>query len=128
MKPLNKRAEGKIYEDLAAKYLMGLGYKLLAQNYHASVHGEIDLIAASPCAQILVFVEVKARKSLEAALDSLSVKKKRCLVLSAEYFIQQQAELAGSFPHSRFDLLAVIKGRKLETPVFEHLLGVDLLV
>lgn len=46
-------------EDIAKDYLLELGYKLLAQNYHMR-GGEIDLIMQDD--EVLVFVEVKQRQ------------------------------------------------------------------
>jgi len=55
----NKRKDfiGKIGEDLACKYLVDKGYRLLQRNYRKP-WGEIDIIAKSP-EKTLVFVEVK---------------------------------------------------------------------
>ena len=59
---MNNREKGNIGENLAAAYLEKLGYKILERNWRYSRTGEIDIIAMDKSA--LVFVEVKARKSL----------------------------------------------------------------
>jgi putative endonuclease len=50
---------GRRGEELAAGYLRGLGFVVLARNVRTR-HGEIDLIARR--ATVLVFVEVKTRR------------------------------------------------------------------
>ncbi len=55
---------GRQGEALAADYLEAKGYRIAARNYRAG-RCEIDLIAWTPAGDILVFVEVKARKSAD---------------------------------------------------------------
>lgn len=54
----NKRSTGSKYEALAAAYLEGKGYRILARNFYTR-GGEVDLIARD--GRYLVFVEVKYR-------------------------------------------------------------------
>jgi len=55
---MNRKAEiGRLGEDLALKYLIANGYKIIERNYRRK-WGEIDIIALS-ANKILVFVEVK---------------------------------------------------------------------
>ena len=58
----NKRKTGSEGEDIACEYLTKLGYEIIERNYQYG-HGEIDIIAKDD--DIIVFVEVKYRKSLE---------------------------------------------------------------
>jgi putative endonuclease len=60
MSPINSRIQGKIGEDLAARFLERNGFKILERNYRFE-RGEIDLIAEE--GSELVFIEVKARNS-----------------------------------------------------------------
>lgn len=53
---------GKIGEDLACKYLVDKGYRMVQRNY-AKPWGEIDVIVRSPD-KTLVFVEVKTLTEL----------------------------------------------------------------
>lgn len=48
---------GKTGEQIAARFLVGLGYTILAQNYWTRF-GELDIVARDN--DIIVFVEVKA--------------------------------------------------------------------
>lgn len=61
MKNHNK-ITGKSGEDLAAKYLIGQGYKILHRNYVTTI-GELDIVAAMD--GLIVVVEVKTRLSLK---------------------------------------------------------------
>lgn len=59
---MNKRARGAHGEDLAVDYLQKKGYRILARNFRYG-RGEIDIIADDN--EVLVFIEVKARRSVE---------------------------------------------------------------
>lgn len=61
MKTFN-RAIGRLAEDLAAEELQKKGFKILQRNF-SNRFGEIDIIAQDK--DILVFVEVKAKKGIE---------------------------------------------------------------
>ncbi|MEK7521645.1 MAG: YraN family protein [Patescibacteria group bacterium] len=56
-------SSGKDGEDKAAKYLLSKGYKILERNFKAKRYGEIDIVAKDK--NVLVFVEVKTRKTYE---------------------------------------------------------------
>ncbi len=57
---MNKHSLGKIGEDLACKYLLKKGYRIINRNFH-SRWGEIDIVAQKN--QTLYFIEVKTRWS-----------------------------------------------------------------
>ena len=59
-------------EDLAASILVKKGYQIVERNYRYG-KGEIDLIAKD--GDVLVFIEVKARKNLEYGPPELAVTK-----------------------------------------------------
>lgn len=69
---------GRTAEDLAAEYLLSLGWKVLARNVR-NHYGELDIVAfdvkAKP--QELVIVEVRCRSigKVQGALDSVSRRK-----------------------------------------------------
>lgn len=56
----NKKAFGNAGENIACKFLMQKGYKIIKRNYRFS-KGEIDIIVQKD--KTIIFVEVKARKN-----------------------------------------------------------------
>ena len=57
----NNREFGNIGEEIAVKYLMDNGYKILGRNIHYSRFCELDIVAQIK--DTVVFVEVKTRKT-----------------------------------------------------------------
>lgn len=55
-----RRALGRLGEDLAADFLAGLGYRIVARNWRTRA-GELDIVAQD--GDWLVFVEVRARRA-----------------------------------------------------------------
>jgi putative endonuclease len=80
---MNRR--GAAAEDLVAAFLEHRGLKILERNYRCRF-GEIDLVARSGA--LLVFVEVRARKSeaFGGAAGSAATKR-RLLVAAARHFL-----------------------------------------
>ncbi len=73
--------------------------------------GEIDIVALK--ARVLVFIEVKYRKSaiFGSAAEMVSYQKQRKIIKTAQYFLLKHPEFE-SF-ECRFDVVA-ITGKKLE--------------
>ena len=61
-------------EEIAAKYLEGIGFTIVERNYRSKV-GEIDLIATK--GRLLIFCEVKSRFSLLYGQPAEAVTKKK---------------------------------------------------
>ncbi len=100
-------------ERVAARYLWWRGFRIIARNFRAS-GAEIDLIAIDGGA--LVFVEVKARRSLVAGTPEQAVdeRKQRRIRRAAEIFADRHNRLNRPI---RFDVVAITgdgRGRKLE--------------
>ena len=55
----DRKEVGRIGEDVATRFLIGKGFKIIARNYRKP-WGEIDIIARDE--DVVVFVEVKANK------------------------------------------------------------------
>ncbi len=77
--------KGKIYEDIACKYLESIGYKVIHRNYHCAF-GEIDIIALD--GERLVFIEVKG-SSISNPAERINKKKVDRLKLCMEKFLSQ---------------------------------------
>lgn len=100
---MNKRREGNRGEDLAVDFLRKKGYRILHRNFRFK-RGEMDIIAEDDT--MLVFVEVKARRSLLFGdpIDAVTASKCRQLRRVAEGYL---------FVHKiddrscRFDVIAI---------------------
>jgi len=67
----NKGHEG---EQIACKFLKKRGYKVIEKNYKCK-YGEIDIIAVEK--NVLCFIEVKSRRSIEYGLPEEYVDKRK---------------------------------------------------
>ena len=92
--------KGKVGEEIATKYLLDKGYEILERNYRFGKL-ELDIIAVRD--NILVFVEVKARKSARYGYPESSVTKAKFqnMVLAAENY-RHTVAWRGPF---RFDII-----------------------
>ena len=77
---------GKIGEDIACRYLLQEGYKIIERNFEC-LQGEIDIIAKDK--NYLVFIEVKTRtnKIYGEAKEAVDKPKKKHIYRSAEYYV-----------------------------------------
>ncbi len=100
-KPLSLGAKG---EQAAERYLLGLGYKIVARGYKVG-RGEIDLIAVD--GRTVVFVEVKTRADGEPSspADAVDHNKQKKLTKLALGYLRRHNLLTQSV---RFDVIAVI--------------------
>ena len=81
---MNNIEKGKLGEEIASKYIISKGGKVIERNYRTRV-GEVDLIAKLNGE--LVFVEVKSRSNINYGYPSESVnyKKKRKITNAVSY-------------------------------------------
>jgi putative endonuclease len=70
---MKTRATGNLGEEIAKKYLVGKGYKILGGQYHAGRLGEIDVVAEKD--GHLHFVEVKTRTNRVFGLPEEAITK-----------------------------------------------------
>lgn len=90
-------------ENLAAKHLRDLGYKILLRNYRCGA-GEIDIIARD--GNTLVFVEVKTRTNDDPMPeDQVNSVKQHQLTKAAKVYL---ARYGTPQPPARFDVVAII--------------------
>ena len=95
---------GKIGEELAVDFLIQKGYVLLKQNYRYG-RGEIDIIVSQ--FDILVFVEVKARKNSYYGYpeeSAIQERKKEKIIETAEGYIME-TNWEGKI---QFDIISII--------------------
>jgi putative endonuclease len=82
-------------ESRAAAYLLAKGYRILARRYRAP-HGEIDIVARRR--NLVAFVEVKARASLDAAAYAVTPRQQARIIAAAQVWLAAHPE------HADFDL------------------------
>jgi putative endonuclease len=124
--PNSKASEiGQIGEDLAAKFLIRRGLRLVCSNFKvpigrnirgAAVSGEIDLIALDE--DVLCFIEVKTRSSDEFAspLSAVNLRKQRQITRTAR--IYRKIFNLQSFKF-RYDVVSIVL-QKEKSPNIEH--------
>ena len=93
-------------EWLAALALMLKGYRIVARRYRTKV-GEIDLIARR--GDLVIMVEVKARPTLDEAMDAIGPFSERRIEAAADLWLTRQPDQARL--SMRFDMVAVLPRR-----------------
>ncbi len=97
---------GRWAEGLCAALLRLKGYRIVARGFRLPV-GEIDIVARK--SDVLVCVEVKARRNLREATEALTPHQRRRIVRAAEAFIAGRDEFAAL--GVRFDVMLVTPRR-----------------
>jgi putative endonuclease len=93
-------------ESRAAAFLIAKGFRILAQRWRSPV-GEIDIVARRR--HLLVFVEVKARASLDEAAESVNARQQRRIAAAATVWLA--ANPSDSVKDMRFDSILVAPGK-----------------
>jgi putative endonuclease len=94
-------------EALAAWYLRLKGYQILKRRYKMKV-GEADIVALKK--GMVVFVEVKARGTVEEGLEAITAHQRKRITNAAKYFmLTNRLVLDMDF---RFDVI-VVSGLKI---------------
>jgi putative endonuclease len=97
---------GHLSEYLAAAFLLLKGYRILAVRHRTKL-GEIDIIARK--GDLVVFVEVKARKGEQAAVDAVSYGTQRRIRAASDLWLARQRDHA--VLSQRYDIVAILPGR-----------------
>lgn len=108
--------KGSWAESFAALYFMSKGYKLIKRRYKTRL-GEIDLILQKK--SLLVFVEVKARKSIDDALHSIHGKNRSRIENAAQQFLAENPEFA-TFD-MRMDAFCIAMNKSIVPIQYVHL-------
>jgi putative endonuclease len=103
---------GILGEDLACKYLIQKGYKILTRNYKLK-WDEIDIVAKTKN-NTLIFVEVKTLGSPSELMpeDNMTVAKMRKLRRACETFVFKKPGFIDESKGWRIDLVSIILGDK----------------
>lgn len=110
---------GRAAEDLAAKHLERLGYRVVARN-HRTRFGEIDVIAID--GDTLVFAEVKARRGAGRPWDSLHERKRRQVRRMAAAYLAEVPDRPRA-DDLRFDAIGVTVDAAGALVALDHLEG-----
>ncbi len=107
-----RRQFGNKAEKLAARFLISKGYKILKRQYRTR-GGEIDLIARD--GEEIVFIEVKARKSIDFGYpeESVTRDKLRKIQTTAEMYLSKYQLQSAPY---RIEVIA-IEYRKGKDPI-----------
>src|ERR1700754_1715702 len=89
-------------EARAGAYLMAKGYRILAKRFRTP-YGEIDIVARRR--NLLAFVEVKARASLDEAAYAVTPRNQRRIIDAAQAWLMTHPEHADF--EMRFDVMLI---------------------
>lgn len=101
-------------EREAALHLRRQGLRILQRGYRTD-HGEIDLVARD--GDVIVFVEVKARRRGDPA-EAVTPEKQRRITLAALHYLKRYDLLE---ERSRFDVVAIVWPEDNVRPQIEHI-------
>jgi putative endonuclease len=111
--PLGPRPErqaafrlGLSAESRAAAFLIAKGYRILARRFRSPL-GEIDIVAGRR--RTLVFVEVKARATLDDAAEAVVPRQRLRIVGAAQAWLASHPQDADC--DMRFDVVLVAPGK-----------------
>jgi putative endonuclease len=93
-------------ESRAAALLVAKGFRIVARRWKSPV-GEIDIVARRR--SLLVFVEVKARNTIDEAAESVTMRQRSRIANAAEAFIATYPD--PSVTEMRFDAILVAPGK-----------------
>lgn len=114
----SNRLLGQWGEELAARYLMEHGYRILDANWRCRF-GEIDLVAKEK--NYLCFVEVKLRKNnrMASAMEFVDVRKQKKLSTAAQLYLSTHP----TKEQPRFDVIEIYAPDGLQTdkPEIHHI-------
>ena len=92
---------GRRSELLGLDYLRSQGYRIAASPYRTT-KGEVDIVAWD--GDILVFIEVKARRSSDPPENAVGIRKRERIIRAAEAYISKHSYQEMT---CRFDVLAI---------------------
>ena len=113
----HRRDLGQTGEELAARHLERLGYRILERN-HRTRWGELDLVATD--GGTIVFVEVKTRRAGGEPLDRLDVHKRIQVRKMAAAWLNDVQRRPRS-AELRFDAIGIVLDRSGALVRLDHL-------
>ena len=109
-----QKETGNNGESFACDFLRKKGYIIIEQNFSCK-QGEIDIIAKSP-SNYLVFIEVKARKSLKYGMpcEAVTPYKQKHIKYTSKYYIYKNQI---NNVDIRYDVIEILK---LKNKIYIH--------
>lgn len=98
--------KGRLSEYWAALYLIAKGYRIQALRFKTPL-GEVDIIARKR--DLVIFVEVKARKTEQSALDAVGYAAQRRIRAASDLWISRHPK--AHTLSQRYDVVAVLPWR-----------------
>jgi len=93
-------------ESRAAAFLVAKGFRILSRRWRSPL-GELDIVARRR--KLLVFVEVKARETLDAAAEAIDERSRRRIAAAAEAWLAAYPQ--PNVTDMRFDAMLVAPGK-----------------
>jgi len=109
---------GEWGESVAAGVLKRKGFKILGRRVRVGTRDELDLVARD--GEVLVFIEVKTRKSEAYGRPSASVDRKKRHALSRAA-VRYLKRLKNPHVYFRFDVVEVVGELDGDEPVVRHI-------
>jgi len=104
MNKISKSTLAEVGESLAANYLVGIGYNIVARNYH-SAYGEIDIVAKHNNELAIVEVKTRSSHSIKSAENSITTAKQKKITHTTLHFLASNPQY--SKLSCRFDVVLV---------------------
>ncbi len=107
MRTMHNKSLGRHGEEMARRYLLDKGYKILEMNFRNRI-GEIDLIAQD--GRCIIFVEVKTRRSTQQGMpiEAVHYFKRRKIVQVALCYLKYKFHSINIL--CRFDVICIQEG------------------
>jgi putative endonuclease len=110
-----KNALGERGENLAARHLRDLGYKIITRNFKCQL-GEIDIVARD--GKTLVFCEVKTRAYDDPTPEEqVNPEKMHQLTKAGKFYLSRYGQPQ---PPARFDVVAIVWPQG-QPPIIRHI-------
>ncbi|TCZ79948.1 YraN family protein [Paenibacillus albiflavus] len=115
-----RKATGRLGEELAAVQLEAQGYRIIARNWRCRT-GELDIVAEYN--NVIAIIEVRTRKAsgrFGLAKESIDYRKQKQVRETAQVYIHQHKQ----YHHSiRFDVMSVELTKANELIQIEHIIS-----
>jgi putative endonuclease len=102
--PADRAARGRTGEQIAASFLSGRGYRVVAKNQRTPL-GELDLVCRDDSGVVIVEVKARSNEEYGSALEAIGPRKAGRLRAAAMWWLADRGLLPCSI---RFDAIVVV--------------------